>query len=67
MTGGPHLQKPLSDALEADCDAALRQEVFYISKAQAESVVEPKGSVSFRFPLFFCPLASKVCEQSELC
>jgi hypothetical protein len=38
---GTELQTPLSDALKADCDPALCQEVFKISKAQAESVVEP--------------------------
>ena len=38
---GTELQTPLSDALEADCDTALRQEIFNISEAKAESVVKP--------------------------
>ena len=38
---GTELQTPRSDALEADCDIALRQEIFNISEAQAESVVKP--------------------------
>jgi hypothetical protein len=34
---------PLSDGLVGDYDPALRQKVFNISEAQAESVIEPDG------------------------
>jgi hypothetical protein len=37
------LPTPMSDSLVANCDPALCQEVFNISEAQAESVVEPNG------------------------
>lgn len=40
---GPELPTPLSDGLVADYDPALCQEVFNVSEAQAESVVEPNG------------------------
>jgi hypothetical protein len=37
------LPTPLSDGFVADGDAPLRQKIFHISKAQAESVVEPNS------------------------
>jgi hypothetical protein len=39
----PKLPTPLSDGFVADGDAPLRQKIFHISKAQAESVVEPNS------------------------
>jgi hypothetical protein len=34
------LPTPLSDGFKADCEAALRQKIFHIPKAQAKSVVK---------------------------
>ena len=40
---GAELLTPLSDGLVGDYDPALRQKVFNISEAQAESMIEPDG------------------------
>jgi hypothetical protein len=40
---GAELLTPLSDGLVGDYDPGLRQKVFNISEAQAESVIEPDG------------------------
>jgi hypothetical protein len=42
---GTKLPTPLADGLVADDDPTLCQEVFHISEAQAESVVEPDSMV----------------------
>lgn len=45
---GAKLPTPVSDGLVGGYDSTLCQEVFNISEAQAESVVEPNG-VAYNF------------------
>jgi hypothetical protein len=40
---GSELDAPESDGLVTDCDAALSEEIFDISMAQVEPIVEPDG------------------------
>jgi len=44
---GTELPAPLSDGLVGDHDSPLCQEIFDISQAQAEAVVEPNGMADY--------------------
>ena len=41
--GLAELKKPPPDSFVGDIEAALREEIFYVSKAQSEPGVEPHG------------------------